>query len=111
MHEDGDVLSDDFLGERHEPFGDAPEDDARIGPGVNALELDDERRRLRQLRAHRCTEQLLLRSRVTQDGRRSDAELAGDVGERRRVEALGGEDAPCRFQQLLPGNPCRAAHL
>ena len=111
MHEDGDVLSDDFLGERHEALGDLPEDDSRIAASIDVLKRDDERRRGRQLCAHRRTKQLLLRSRVTQDRRGSDVKLAGDVRERGGVESLRGEHAPCRLQQLLPGNPRRPSHL
>jgi len=111
MHEDGDVLSDDFLGERHEALGDLPEDDARIAAPIDVLKRDDERRRGRQLRAHRRTKQLLLRSRVTQDRRGSDVKLAGDVRERGGVESLRSEHASCRLQQLVPRDPRRPSHL
>ena len=101
VHVHGDVLADDFLDERDELLSDAPQDPARIGPGIDVFQADDERRRPRQARAHRRAEELLLRSGMTQDGSRRDVQLAGDVGERRRIEALRGEDAARGLQQLF----------
>jgi hypothetical protein len=60
VHIDGDVLADDFLDERNELLGDTAQHAARIGPGVDVFQPDDERRRTRQARAHRRAEQLLL---------------------------------------------------
>jgi uncharacterized membrane protein YccC len=111
VHEDGDVLADDFLGERDESLSDATQDDARIGSRVDTVELEDEQRRLGEPGSHRRAKELLLRARVAQDSSGRYAQLASDVCQRRRIEALGCEHAPCRFQQLLPGNSCRPAHL
>lgn len=60
VHVDGDVLADDFLDERDELLGDAAQDPARIGPGIDVLQLDDERRRCGKPGAHRGAEKLLL---------------------------------------------------
>lgn len=102
VHVDGDVLADDFLDERNELLGDPPQHPARIRAGIDVLQLDDERRRPRQPGAHRCAKEVLLRSGMTQDGGGSDVQLAGDVRERRRIEALRREDAARGLQELFP---------
>ena len=111
VHVDGDVLADDFLDERNELLGDAAQHPARIGPGVDVFQLDDERRRTSEPGAHRRTEELLLRPRMAQHCRRGDVQLAGDVRERRRVESLRREDAARGLQQLSPRNSRWPAHL
>jgi len=111
VHVDGDVLGDELLGERDEALGDPSEHDARIGPGVEPVEIEDEIGRGSDPRTHRGAEELLLRARVPQHRRGRDAQLAGDVGERGRVEAFRREHVPRRLQQLLPRDPRRPSHL
>ena len=111
VHIHGNVLADDFLDEGNELLGDTAQDPARIAPGIDVFQLDDERWRTRQPAAHRGAEKLLLRSGMTQHRGRRDVQLARDVGERRRVEALRREDASRGLQQLFPGNPRWPAHL
>ena len=111
MHVDGDILGNDLFHERHETLGDASKDHARIAARVDVLEIEDELRRRGDARAHRRAEEVLLRPRMPQDGRGSNAQLARDVGECRGIEAFGREHAPCGFQELLAGDPRRPAHL
>ena len=110
VHEDGDVLGEDALGEGDELLGDAAEDDARIGGCVDGLERDDERRRLgRQM--HRLGEERVLGANVAQHRGRGHLQLAGDVGERGRFEPLGGENVPGHAEELLAIDGRRASHL
>jgi len=111
VHEDGDVFADQFFSERHELFGNRPKNHARITPGIRVTQVENHIGRRGHPAAHRLAEQLELRRRVAQHCRRSDMELAGDVGQRRGVKPLRGEHASCGFQKLLARDPCRPAHL
>ena len=110
VHEDGDVLGEDVSGEGDELLGDPAQYDARVGGGIDVRQLHDERRRLdRQM--HGLGEESLLRRHVPQHGGRRDAQLAGDVGERGAVEALGRENAAGHGEQLFLANGRRPSHL
>jgi hypothetical protein len=109
VHVDDDVLGDALLGERHEPLREAAQHGARVVlRGVHTLELGDERW---NAPTHRGEEERLLRAEVPEDGRRRDAELAGDVGERRAVEALRRERLARRREDLIAADPRGSAHL
>lgn len=110
VHGEDEVLHDGRSGERHPLFGDAPEDDARIRRGIDVLELENAVRQL-DAAAHGRFEQRLFRIEMTKDGGRSDAELACDIGERRRREALLREHAPGGVEDLLAADGRRPAHL
>ena len=107
---DGDVLRDGLFGERHPLLGQAAEDDAGIGGGVDALQVDDALRKC-DGGAHGLVEEALLRCHVAEEGGRRDLELAGDVGQGRGRVALEGEDAAGGLQDLVAGDAGRPAHL
>jgi hypothetical protein len=111
VHVDGDVLGDDFFGEGNEVLSDRAQDDARICPGIDMDELENEIRRAGDARAHRRLEQLLFRVEVTQDGRGGHAQLRRDIGERGALESLYREHPAGGFTNLLPADARRAAHL
>ena len=112
VHVDGDVLGDDFFHEGNKALGNPAKDDARIRSPVGIRQLENEIGRTGDLPAlHRRPKELLFRVEMPQHGGGRDAELAGDVGEGRGLEAFGGEDAPCRFQQFVLGDSRRPAHL
>ena len=111
VHVDGDVLGNDLFHEWHEALGDAAEHDARIARRIDVLEIEDKLRRGGDARAHRRSEELLLRARMPKDRGGRDAQLVGDVGQRGRIEAFRGEHTSCRFQELFAGDPRRPAHL
>lgn len=110
MHEDGDVRGDRVLHERHELLGEGAEDDARVGGRIDALQGIDELRHFQLPRTHGLGEEGLLRIDVAEDRRRGDAELFGDVGQRRGLEALRGEDVRSGGQKLFAGDAGRASH-
>lgn len=111
VHEDGDVLREDVLRERDELLGDAPEHRARIGcRGVDARQLDDERRRL-QRQMHGLGEQRVLRRHVAQQRGRRDPETCGDVRQRGAFEPLGREGLARGGQQAFAADDRGPAHL
>ena len=110
VHEDGEVLAQDALRKRDELLGNVAKHDPRIRTGIDRRELHDEPRRLHR-QMHRLGEQLLLRRDVTEDGRRSDLQLARDVGERRRLIAFRGEDVARDGEELIAVDGRRTAHL
>ena len=111
MHEDGDVLADDLLGERHESLGDIAKNDAWIARRIDIPKLGDHFGEGGNARAHRLAEQLELRRRMTQHRGGRDVELRGDVRQCRGVKTLRGEYPPRGFQELFARNPRRPAHL
>ena len=111
MHEHCDVLADDLLRERYEALGKVTEDDSRIGGRIDVAQAEDHVGNGDDSGAHRLTEQLELRWRMAQHRGRRDVELPGNIRQGGGVEALRGEDPPRRFQQLLPRDPRRPAHL
>lgn len=110
VNRDSDVLRDGRRGKWDPALRDGSQNDAGIGAGINRLQIDDALRQ-RDRGPHRGVEQLLLRCEVTQDSRRRDAELAGDVGESRGAEARRGEAAPAGVEDLVAGDGRWAAHL
>jgi hypothetical protein len=110
VHVDGEVRRDGVLDERHETLRKGAEDDARIGGGIDGRERGDEFRHLDLPRPHGLGEQGLLRIDVTEHGRRRDAELLRDAGQRRRLVSPGGKDAGSRGEELLAGDARRTSH-
>lgn len=110
VHVDGEVLGDGGLHERHEPLGDRAQHHARIGGRIDRLQRGDEVGHRDAPPAHRSDEQLVLRRRMTQQRRGRDPELRRDVGERGNLETLGHENAAGGVEELVAGNPRRAAH-
>jgi len=111
VHKDDDVLREDALRERDELFGDVAENLARIRCGrIDRRQLQDERRR-RDGKMHRFREERALGAGVTQHRGRGDLQLCGDVGERRALEALRGEDPSRNGEELIAGDGRRTAHL
>lgn len=109
---DDDLRADHGLGERHELLGHAAEDGARVGVAGRGGELQDRGRRVDALAAaHRLAEERVLRVDMTEERRRGDAELAGDVGQRGGGEAFGREDAAGGVEELIAAEARRAAHL
>lgn len=111
VHVHGDGRTDDGGHERDELLGEAAQDDARVGRGVDAGEVFDERRNGEGPRAHRRGEELLLARAVAEEGRGRDVERSGDLGEGRRGEAALGERGPGGVEDLIAGDAGRAAHL
>jgi len=110
VHVDGEVLGDRAGDEGDELLGQAAQHDARILGAADRLEADDAGRQLDVPRAHGGSEEGLLGRDVAEDGGGGDVELGGDVGEGGGLEALGGEDASCRFQKAFTGDRRRTAH-
>lgn len=111
VHLHGDGGADHRLDERHELFGEMPQNDARIFRAVSPGKLQQRLRQRNVARAHGLGEELLLRGEMSQDRRSGHAERAGDVGERRRVEAPLYEDVPGGLEDLLPVDARWSAHL
>lgn len=112
VHGHDDARGEHVPDERHELLGDAPEHDARIGFRIDLRQLEDALRRIEEHAAlHGQTEESLLGVDMAKDRRRGDAELAGDVGQRRGVEALRREDAAGGIDQAVFGDGRGAAHL
>lgn len=112
MHGDDDARGQHVLDERHESFGDPAQNDARIGPGIDVRQLEDAGGRIEQHAAlHRQAEQGLLGIDVAEDGGGGDAELAGDIGQSRGIEALRREDAAGGVDEAVSGDGRGAAHL
>ena len=110
MHLHGDRGADDRAHERHELLGEVTEHAARIRRRIDARELGDERRDLNRACAHRGSEQILLRGKVTQDRSRRDAQFLRDVGERRRCEPARGEDFARGLEDLFAADARRPSH-
>ena len=110
MHAEHDVLHDGLTRERNPLLGQASKDDARIRRSVDGLELEDARGQL-HAPAHGCVEERLLRVEMPQHGSGRDAEVAGDVGERRRREAFLREDGARGLKDLLAADGRWASHL
>lgn len=110
MHIDRDVFRDDLFHERNELLGDASQHHPRIGAGVKLAQCQDEIRGCRDAAAHRKAKKLPFRVDMSQYGRRRNAQLGRDVGERGGLEPLYCEDAPRGFEKLIARNPWRAAH-
>ena len=112
MHGHDDAAGDDALGKRDELGGNAAEDDARVDFGRSRGELADGGGDLdRRAAVHGVVEESVLGADVAEEGGRSDAEPAGDIGEGGGGEALGGEDAPGSVENLIARDARRAAHL
>jgi hypothetical protein len=110
VHAQHEVLNDRRAGERHPFFRDTSQDNARIGSGVDMVEVGDARGQL-NVAVHRKIEQGLLGIEMTQNRRGRDVQLSRDIGERRRREALLREDFACSLEDLLTMDEWRPAHL
>ena len=111
VHVNGDHGRDD-AGEKWDQLArKLPENGSRILFPGQRLEHVERRRQLDVARLHRLEEELLLRLDVAEERGGRDVQLARDVGQRRRLEALPGEDAAGRGEQLGPLDGCRASHL
>lgn len=110
MHLHRDRGADDRADERDELLREAAQHDARIGRGIDARELVDERRDDQIARAHRRGEKLLLGREMAQDRRRGDLQLRGDVRQRRAGEAALGEGRAGGFEDLLAGDARWTSH-
>jgi len=112
VHGHDEASADHPLHERDEPLGQPAQDDARIFAGVRRSEIEDAPGRLHDVICLHCgAEECLLRFDVAEDGGGGDAQVGGDVGESGGREALGGEDAPGVFEELVAVDGRRAAHL
>ncbi len=112
MHVDGDVLPDDFLDERNESFADIAQDHTRVrGRRIDRGKLADEVRHVdRRSAAHGLGKKGLLGIEMAEDSGGRDLEPERDVSQSRGLEALRGEDATCRCQQLLARDSRRSSH-
>lgn len=110
VHVDREVRGDRVLHEGNEVLGEGAEHDARIGGRIDVRQLGHELRHFDLGRTHGLGEQGLLRFDVAEDGGGGDAELLRDVGERRGLVALGGEDAGGGGEELGAGDAGRASH-
>lgn len=110
VHVDGEVLGDRVRDERHEFLGQPPQHDARILGTAGGLEMDDGGGHLDVPRAHGRGEKRLLRLRVAQQRRRREAELRGDVGEGRGLEAFRRENAAGGLENIVAADGGRASH-
>lgn len=111
MHVDGDVLADHSLGERNESLRDVTQDHSGVGGAVDAGERQNEIRRGGHSGPHGDAKQFLFGVDVPQHGGRRHAQLLGDIGECGSLETLGGENAPCGLQKLVPADARRPPHL
>lgn len=111
VHGDGDGGPDDLHHEGHELLGEAAEDYARVLGRVRGGQLLDVRRHGHAGAAHGRVEEGLLGWEVPEDGRGGYAEGRGDVRQGSPGEALLGEDAAGRIQELIAGDARWAAHL
>lgn len=107
-----DLRADHRLGEGNELLGDAAEDRARVGVAGRGGKVEDAGRRLDPgAAAHRLGEERALRLDVAEEGGGGDAELPGDVRQRGRGEAFGGEDAAGGVEELIAAEARWASHL
>lgn len=111
VHVHGDHGRDDAGEKGDELPRELPQDDLRVFLSGQGIELVDRRRELDVARLHRLEEERLLRLDVPKEGGRRDVQLARDVGQRRRLEALPSKDAARHGEQLGPLDGCRASHL
>ena len=112
VHGHDDAAGDDALGEGDELRGQAAKNGARIGLGGGCGQVAHRRRNLDgRAAAHGLGEERVLGADVPQQRGGGHAELAGDVGQRRRGEALGGEDAAGGVEDLIAADARRPAHL
>jgi hypothetical protein len=111
VHVDSEILGQRPSDERHELLRHVAEDDSGIGVRVNRRQLNDERGNRERLRAHRRTEQRLLRRVMTQDRGCGHFQLSTDVGQRRLLESLRCEDAARGVQEMRGTDRRRPAHL
>lgn len=109
MKLDGDAGGNRRRCKRHPLFRDAAQDGARIGR-VGGLQIEDALRNSDRP-AHGLVEKRLFGLDVAEEGGRRDAELAGDIGERGSLEALQGEEASGRVEDLIAGDTRWTAHL
>lgn len=111
VHVQRDLHGHDALDERDELAREVAEHDARIGRGVDGLEVRERGRQLDRADLHRFGEERLLRADVAEERRGRHAELARDVGERRAFEALLGEKAACGCEKRDAVDGRWPAHL
>lgn len=112
MEGDDEMRGNDRPRERNELLGHAAEHDARIGRGVDARQLLDDRREAHLLAGgHALGEQTLLRRNVAKDRGRRHAERRGDVGKRRRFEAPGEKNPARGLEELVSRDAGATAHL
>jgi hypothetical protein len=102
---------DHLLHEGDELQGEAAQDDARIGGGVDGSQRQQRLRQLDAPAAHRFGEEGLLRIDVAEEGGRGDPQLAGDVGQGGPLEAFLAEDAAGGGQKLVAVDGRAASHL
>ena len=108
---DGDHGRDDARQKRDQLAGELAEHGAGILVSGQLLELADAGRQLEAPPLHRFEEEMLLRLNMAQEGCGGDVQLAGDVGQRGRLETLPGEDAARRREELGPLDRRRTSHL
>ena len=111
VHLQRQVLRQSALHERDPFSGHTSQHDARIGRCVRRGQVEDALRQRDGVPAHGRVEEILLRLKVPQEGGRGDAELAGDVGERRSLEAFQRENASGGLENLLAAEDRWTAHL
>jgi hypothetical protein len=110
MHIYRDVFCHYLFHEGNELLRDPPQDDARIGPGVDPGKRQDEIGGRRDAAPHRETKKLLFRVDMSQNGSRGDPQLRRDVGERGGLEPLYREHPPGGFKKLIAGDAGRPSH-
>jgi len=111
VHVHRDHRRDDARQERHQLGRQPFEHDARILGAAERIERVDARRQLDVAGLHRLDEEMLLRLNVSQQRRRRDVQLAGDVRQSGSLESLPREDAPGGLEQLLALDRWRPSHL
>ena len=111
VHVNGDDGRDDAGEERDELARELPQYLSRLFIARQRVEDVDRRRELDVARLHRLEEERLLRLDVAEEGGRRDVQLARDVRQRRRLEALPGEDTARDREQLGALDGGRASHL
>lgn len=107
----GDDCRDDTGEKRDELARKLPQHDSRILFARQRVEQVNRRRELDVAPLHRLEEELLLRLDVAEEGGGRHVQLARDIGQRRRFEALPREDAARRGEELGPLDRGRASHL
>jgi len=110
MHVDCDVLRDRFLHEGDESPGDIAQHDSRIGAGVGVRQLEDAIGRGGDAAAHGGLKKLLFGFEISQDCRRTDAELRCDIGQCRGLESFYREHPAGGFKKLIAGDARGASH-
>jgi len=113
VHGQHEARGNHALHEGNESFGKIAKNNARIAVrGVDRDQIEHALRRLDVVRPlHRGAKQSFLRVGVTKKGRRRDAQLLCDLGERRGGESLGRKDAPGAVQKLIAADGRWPAHL